>query len=376
MVKTKKRNALQDNYNIWLANNSRYNHKTIAEYTRRINRICESIYKESSIWNKLIYNIYPILIIYYLCTKKWLDRENISIYVTLQNLLKLKFISSTSSKKFKIISDVSEILNEAKYLEHLNFVWQHPIEAKNVKYALLSLFEFIQDINLNKNKALYNAIHKKLAYIENLETQILSFNYIEATTITPKEIISLNGSRIITPKDLVVYFNCSRDTIQRLIKQRDLKYNDTICKTFTIEYINKYLKEKHSFFMKKQTKLLYKQSADNLKRERTLLQDIQNSLDLLKQYRETHEYQEVDGVQKICNEKFSIYLQECSETLKKKLADKQDKKKWCSLDEAVALKNFKLTKRAIQGLRCRGKITYTQYSKKTIKYSTQDIKNI
>lgn len=47
---------------------------------------------------------------------------------------------------------------------------------------------------------------------------------------------------------------------------------------------------------------------------------------------------------------------------------------WCTLDEAV--KNTPLTKKIIQGLRERNKITYTQYSNKVIKYLKSDIESI
>ena len=47
---------------------------------------------------------------------------------------------------------------------------------------------------------------------------------------------------------------------------------------------------------------------------------------------------------------------------------------WCTLDEAVDDKQ--LTKKTIQGLRERNKITYTQYSNKVIKYLKSDIESI
>ncbi len=49
-------------------------------------------------------------------------------------------------------------------------------------------------------------------------------------------------------------------------------------------------------------------------------------------------------------------------------------KKWYTLDEAEEATGF--TKKKIQGLRDRKKITYTQYSKKVVKYLKSDIQEL
>ena len=65
-------------------------------------------------------------------------------------------------------------------------------------------------------------------------------------------------------------------------------------------------------------------------------------------------------------EAIQVYINSAKEQLKED--------NWCTLDEAV--KNTPLTKKIIQGLRERNKITYTQYSNKVIKYLKSDIESI
>lgn len=71
--------------------------------------------------------------------------------------------------------------------------------------------------------------------------------------------------------------------------------------------------------------------------------------------------------------KLASYLTALAEYLKKAMEDLKDIK-WCTLDEAKKATGF--TKKKIQGLRDRKKITYTQYSKKVIKYLKSDIQEL
>ena len=65
-------------------------------------------------------------------------------------------------------------------------------------------------------------------------------------------------------------------------------------------------------------------------------------------------------------EAIQVYINSAKEQLKED--------NWCTLDEAV--EDEQLTKKTIQGLRERNKITYTQYSDKVIKYLKSDIEKI
>lgn len=71
--------------------------------------------------------------------------------------------------------------------------------------------------------------------------------------------------------------------------------------------------------------------------------------------------------------KLASYLTALAEYIKKAMEDLKDKK-WYTLNEAKEATGF--TKKKIQGLRDRKKITYTQYSKKIIKYLKSDIQDL
>lgn len=71
--------------------------------------------------------------------------------------------------------------------------------------------------------------------------------------------------------------------------------------------------------------------------------------------------------------KFASYLTALAEYMQKVKEDLKDKK-WYTLDEAEEATGF--TKKKIQGLRDRKKITYTQYSKKVVKYLKSDIQEL
>ena len=410
--------------------------KTANEYIRRIGRISDRLYSNRSQegWKRLLTDgMYPVLIIYELCSKKWNNSEEVNINASYDYVVNGGFISSFDR----------ELLKQKTYKSYLKQVWQNKAERSKDQVAVYALLNSTRQNNyLCLQTNFHDVIEKKLDYIKRLSTTCLSFKCIEATQTTPMKILSINGSTSLVPNDLVYFLKCSRNTIQNLLNRGEIHYSSAY--RFSLQYINKYLAQKHSAFMK-ETKVenriekdisdeyvkniiqlygFYKVTVDTesygkfieydettlpeedlrirndiittfnfFKKKRKILEELNmdddfvslmslfvENQDYLPQF-ETDELSEfVKIYMKYCTPgndeeytKFASYLTALAEYMQKVKEDLKDKK-WYTLDEAKEATGF--TKKKIQGLRDRKKITYTQYSKKVVKYLKSDIQEL
>ena len=410
--------------------------KTANEYIRRISRISGMLYANRSQegWKKLLTEgMYPVLFIHELCSKKWNDPAEIKIGVSYDYVINGGFISSLDRK----------LLKQKIYKTYLMHVWKNKEERSKNQVAVYALLNSTRQNNYFCLQANFkNIIEIKLDYIKRLSATYLSFKCIEATLTTPMKILSINGSTSLVPNDLVYFLKCSRNTIQNLLNRGEIHYSSAY--RFSLQYINKYLAQKHSAFMK-ETKVenriekdisdeyvkniiqlygFYKVTVDTesygkfieydettlpeedlrirndiittfnfFKKKRKILEELNmdddfvslmsllvENQDYLPQF-ETDELSEfVKIYMKYCTPgndeeytKFASYLTALAEYMQKVKEDLKDKK-WYTLDEAEEATGF--TKKKIQGLRDRKKITYTQYSKKVVKYLKSDIQEL
>lgn len=407
--------------------------KTANEYIRRIGRISDRLYSDRYYdgWKKLLTEgMYPVLLMYELCSKKWNNPIEVNIGASYNYVMNGGFISSLDRK----------LLKQKNYKTYLMYIWKNKKERSKDQVAVYALLNSTRQNDyccLQTN--FINIIEKKLEYIKRLSTTYLSFNCIEATKTKPMKILSINGSTVLSPKDLVYFFQCTRNTIQNLLNRGEIHYSSAY--QFSIQDINKYLAQKHSFFMKKQNAKngveknisaeyiknilllygFYKVTVDTesygkfieyddtilpqedlqirndiiatfnfFKKKHKILNDLNmdddftslmsllvENQDYLPQF-ETDVFEEYLKIyMKYCTAgndeeytKFASYLTALAEYMQKVKEELKDKK-WYTLNEAKEATGF--TKKKIQGLRDRKKITYTQYSKKVIKYLKSDI---
>lgn len=410
--------------------------KTANEYIRRISRISDMLYANRSQegWQKLLTEgMYPVLFIHELCSKKWNDPAEIKIGVSYDYVINGGFISSLDRK----------LLKQKIYKTYLMHVWKNKEERSKNQVAVYALLNSTRQNNYFCLQANFkNIIEIKLDYIKRLSATYLSFKCIEATHTTPMKILSINGSTSLVPNDLVYFLKCSRNTIQNLLNRGEIHYSSAY--RFSLQYINKYIAQKHSAFMK-ETKVenriekdisdeyvkniiqlygFYKVTVDTesygkfieydettlpeedlrirndiiktfnfFKKKHKILNDLNldkdfvslmaffgENQDYLPQF-ETDVFPEYLKIYiKYCTPgndeeytKLASYLTALAEYIKKAMEDLKDKK-WYTLNEAKEATGF--TKKKIQGLRDRKKITYTQYSKKIIKYLKSDIQDL
>lgn len=410
--------------------------KTANEYIRRISRISDMLYanRRQEGWQKLlIEGMYPVLLIHELCSKKWNNSEEVNINASYDYVVNGGFISSFDR----------ELLKQKTYKGYLKYIWQKKEERSKNQVAVYALLNSTRQNNyLCLQTNFHDVIEKKLEYIKKLSTTHLSFECIEATKTTPMKILSINGSTVLSPNDLAYFFKCSRNTIQNLLNRGEIHYSSAY--RFSLQYINKYLAQKHSSFMK-ETKVenriekdisdkyvkniiqlygFYKVTVDTesyrkfikydetilpeedlrirndiitmfnfFKKKRKILEELNMNDDfvsLMSLLVENQDYLpqfETDFIAeylkiytKYCTPgndeeytKFASYLTALAEYMQKVKEDLKDKK-WCTLDEAKEATGF--TKKKIQGLRDRKRITYTQYSKKVVKYLKSDIQDL
>lgn len=355
--------GIKENFKNWLINNHNLDNvkhctlSTAYEYINRINRVCDRIYGEhyDQNWEKLAEDIYPVLLSHILCTKKWHDRQNINV----NNLCALIL----DNEVVKFSDEFHHADEKIKFEQTLNDLWPEPKDKTNKnKVALINLCDFLYKTDYKNNKSIYRDIIKKLDYIKHIKTSLLLFDFIEATKNTPKIILSKNGSKTISSADLVYFLKCGRTTIGKLNRDELIKYASSNDFRYSIQEINTYLKQTHASCKndRKNKKYLNTMQEEQKNIEKDLACYIKKFINISTTENNTHLFGEI-----------MTKLTEHADILK----DINKKtEKWCNLEEASKI--LGCTKKVIQGLRDRGKICYTQYSPKTIKYLISDLEKI
>lgn len=410
--------------------------KTANEYIRRISRISDMLYanRRQEGWQKLLTEgMYPVLLIHELCSKKWNDPAEIKIGVSYDYVINGGFISSLDRKllKQKIYKAYLMYVWQNKEERSKNQVAVYALlnsTRQNNYFCLQTNFKNIIETKLDYIKRLTST---KLSFecIEATKTKpmkILSIN--GSTVLAPKELkdffkcsrntiqnlvnkgeIHYSSAHLFSIQDINIYLAQKHSAFMKKTKKRR-----KIEKDISAEYVKNMLllyefykitvdTESYGKFIEYDDSNLPEEDLqvrndiiktfNFFKKKHKILNDLNlddDFVSLMAFFGENQEYLpqfETDVLSefvkiyiKYCTPgndeeyaKLASYLTALAEYIKKAMEDLKDKK-WYTLNEAKEATGF--TKKKIQGLRDRKKITYTQYSKKIIKYLKSDIQDL
>ena len=410
--------------------------KTANEYIRRISRISDMLYANRSQegWKKLLTEgMYPVLFIHELCSKKWNDPAEIKIGVSYDYVINGGFISSLDRKllKQKIYKTYLMHVWKNKEERSKNQVAVYALlnsTRQNNYFCLQANFQNIIETKLDYIKRL-TPTKLSFKFIEATKTKPMKILSINGSTVLAsqqlteffkcsrntiqnlvnKGEIHYSSAHLFSIQDINIYLAQKHSAFMKKIKKRRkiekdisaeyvrnmlLLYKfykitvDTESYGKFIEYDDSNLPEedlqvrndiiKTFNFFKKKHKILNDLNLD--KDFVSLMAFFGENQDYLPQF-ETDVFTEYLKIYiKYCTPgndeeyaKLASYLTALAEYIKKAMEDLKDKK-WYTLNEAKEATGF--TKKKIQGLRDRKKITYTQYSKKIIKYLKSDIQDL
>ena len=410
--------------------------KTANEYIRRISRISDMLYANRSQegWKKLLTEgMYPVLFIHELCSKKWNDPAEIKIGVSYDYVINGGFISSLDRKllKQKIYKTYLMHVWKNKEERSKNQVAVYALlnsTRQNNYFCLQANFQNIIETKLDYIKRL-TPTKLSFKFIEATKTKPMKILSINGSTVLAsqqlteffkcsrntiqnlvnKGEIHYSSAHLFSIQDINIYLAQKHSAFMKKIKKRRkiekdisaeyvrnmlLLYKfykitvDTESYGKFIEYDDSNLPEedlqvrndiiKTFNFFKKKHKILNDLNLD--KDFVSLMAFFGENQDYLPQF-ETDGFPEFLKIYiKYCTPgndeeyaKLASYLTALAEYIKKAMEDLKEKK-WYTLNEAKEATGF--TKKKIQGLRDRKKITYTQYSKKIIKYLKSDIQDL
>lgn len=414
--------------------------KTRNEYVQRINRICERLYSSRSEkeWDRLLHNMYPVLFIYVLCAKNWNSPEKIKIersydyllngsFVTLEDKKTLKskkfreylrYIWDNKKERFKNHTAIyalcdfvrktdyaslktkfnDMITTKIKHLETisttiLSFDFIPATKTKSMRIISrngcddLNSFDLVYFFKCSRN-TIQNLLKRKALCYSDVDNKLYSIQYInEYLAKKHSEYIKNNNTKLL-PKEnnnsgkytnkLLLLYGFYKDFVNGGSKfekflinkdeniQTDLIVRNDIISVFKFFKRNKKVLDSLDNDFISLSSFFYNKDFDLP----TFNEDwLPKFIRLLQEYSDSVKDDTSDNMQERLFsylEAIQVYINSAKEQLKED--------NWCTLDEAV--KNTPLTKKIIQGLRERNKITYTQYSNKVIKYLKSDIESI
>ena len=410
--------------------------KTANEYIRRISRISDMLYANRSQegWKKLLTEgMYPVLFIHELCSKKWNDPAEIKIGVSYDYVINGGFISSLDRKllKQKIYKTYLMYVWQNKEERSRNQVAVYALlnsTRQNNYFCLQANFKNIIEIKLDYIKRL-SATYLSFKFIEATKTapmKILSIN--GSTVLSPNDLAyffkcTRNTIQNLLNRGEIHYSSAYRFSLQYINKylakkhsafMKETKVENRIEKDISDEYVKNIIQlygfykvmvdtESYGKFIEYDETILPEEDLrirndiittfNFFKKKRKILEELNMDDDfvsLMSLFVENQDYlpqfetdvlsEFVKIYMKYCTPgndeeyaKLASYLTALAEYIKKAMEDLKDKK-WYTLNEAKEATGF--TKKKIQGLRDRKKITYTQYSKKIIKYLKSDIQDL
>ena len=410
--------------------------KTANEYIRRISRISDMLYANRSQegWQKLLTEgMYPVLLIHELCSKKWNNPAEIKIGVSYDYVINGGFISSLDRKllKQKIYKTYLMYVWQNKEERSKNQVAVYALlnsTRQNNYFCLQANFKNIIEIKLDYIKRL-SATYLSFKFIEATKTapmKILSIN--GSTVLSPNDLAyffkcTRNTIQNLLNRGEIHYSSAYLFSIQDINKYLAQKHSAFMKKTkkrrkiekdISAEYVRNMLllyefykitvdTESYGKFIEYDDSNLPEEDLqvrndiiktfNFFKKKHKILNDLNlddDFVSLMSLFVENQEYlpqfetdvlsEFVKIYMKYCTPgndeeytKLASYLTALAEYIKKAMEDLKDKK-WYTLNEAKEATGF--TKKKIQGLRDRKKITYTQYSKKIIKYLKSDIQDL
>ena len=414
--------------------------KTRNEYVQRINRICERLYsgRSEKEWDKLLHNMYPVLFIYVLCAKNWNSPEKIKIersydyllngsFVTLEDRKTLKsknyreylrYVWDNKKERFKEQTAVyalcdfvrkadyaslktkfhNMITTKIKYLETisttiLSFDFIPATKTKSMRIISrngcddLNSFDLVYFFKCSRN-TIQNLLKRKALCYSDVNNKMYSVQYInEYLAKKHSEYIKNKNTKLLprtnnksgkyANKLLLLYgfykdfVNGGSDFEKFLISKNGNHQTDLIVRNDIINVFK---------FFKRKKKVL--DSLDNdfvalssffYDKDFDLPTFNEDWLPKFKRLVEEYNYFIENDITDTMQDRLLSYLEAIQVYINSsKYQLREDN--WCTLDEAID--NTQLSKKTIQGLRERNKITYTQYSDKVIKYLKSDIEKI
>ncbi|MBR2922926.1 MAG: helix-turn-helix domain-containing protein [Alphaproteobacteria bacterium] len=224
-------NNIKDDFKCWLIkqgiSDKLINGKssTLYEYVRQLNVLSEKLYNTTD-WDLLIENA-PILIFFFLlCGKAKYKNNNYSFNEFQQYII--------NNKQIVISPYIMETFSQykAKEEELLQLLNNKSFNTK----ASVSFIKFYQFLNEDKNK-----FEISIDEIKHASSQIIKIHTmlklvpISASRPAEIKITNQNMAQKITIEELKDFLDCSRSTIERLLKKKCLELN--------IDSINIYLME-------------------------------------------------------------------------------------------------------------------------------------
>lgn len=198
---------------------------TVYEYIRQLDVLSKKLYNSDN-WNLLIQNAITLVFFYLLCGKAKYQNNNYT-FDELQQSLNQK--NSTEIP--------SHILAEfAKYKSNETFLQQILNNKTFNEKAGVSFLKFYQF--MNEEKKIFNI---PLQDIKHATSQILKIliklklKPISASSPARIEIPSDSISQTVTIDEVTNFLECSRSTVERLLKKRFFELN--------VDSVNAYLKE-------------------------------------------------------------------------------------------------------------------------------------
>lgn len=414
--------------------------KTANEYMRRINRICDKLYSKrgSKEWGQLLNDMYPVLFIYTLCAKKWNSPEKIKIEASYDYLLNGDFISQQDKKvlrsdcfrkylkyvwenkkeRFKeqvSIYSLCDFVRQTNYAA-LQTTFTHIVDQEikrieNISTSVLS-FEYIEATKttpmrlLSKNEEKFLNSNDLVYFFKCSRNTIQNLLNRGEIHYSSKCLYSLQDINEYLAKKHSDYIKSQNKKLPKKEKATDCEHIREILLLYGFyrqfvnqENFDKFLNQDNNIndhddllirnnivttlkFFKQHRKNLDNLNLDDdfialasffYEKEETLPKFEKDwfpqFIKLLVEYSNYIHDNDTDNAQ----EKIISYLNAVTEYIEVTLKQLK-KKRWITLDEAK--EETKLSKKTIQGLRERHKITYTQYSKKVIKYLKSDIEKI
>ena len=224
-------NNLREDFRNWLVGQSISNKlingksSTVYEYIRQLDILSKKLYASDD-WDLLIENAVTLLFFYLLCGKaKYRNNhytfDELQRYLTQNNITEIPPHLLTEFKKYKISEEtLSQILNNKSFNEK----------------AGVSFLKFYQFLNEGK-KVLYppfqnikNAVSQILKILTRLKLKPISAN--SPARIEPQ---ASNASQVVTVDELTIFLDCSRSTVERLLRKGLFELN--------VDSVNAYLTE-------------------------------------------------------------------------------------------------------------------------------------
>ena len=198
---------------------------TVYEYFRLLDILSKKLYASDD-WDLLIENAVTLLFFYLLCGKaKYRNNhytfDELQRYLTQNNITEIPPHLLTEFKKYKISEEtLSQILNNKSFNEK----------------AGVSFLKFYQFLNEEKKvlcppfQNIKNAVFQILKILARLKLKPISAN--SPARIEPQD---SNASQVVTVDELTNFLDCSRSTIERLLKKGFFELN--------VDSVNAYLTE-------------------------------------------------------------------------------------------------------------------------------------